>query len=111
VGFVEAPQSAEELAAVGKRVRGPALANIFEGGKTPVLPASELARLGFKIGIYPSQTHRAAIFAVQEVLEALKTDEGPGHLGDRLASFADRETAVDSSRWQALERKYVALDE
>src|SRR5207302_2143844 len=60
VGFVEAPQSAAELAAVAKAMKKPALANIFEGGKTPTLPARELEAMGFRIGIYPSQTHRAA---------------------------------------------------
>src|SRR3954451_19912896 len=47
VGFVEAPQSAAELAAVAKAMRKPALANIFEGGKTPPLPARELEKMGF----------------------------------------------------------------
>ena len=59
VGFVEAPQSAEELAAAARQLTKPALCNIFEGGKTPPLPARELEAMGYRIGIYPSQTHRA----------------------------------------------------
>ncbi len=46
VGFVEAPQNVEELRIVGRRVRGPALVNVFEGGKTPMVPAAELERDG-----------------------------------------------------------------
>ena len=42
VGFVEAPQTVDELRIVGRRVNGPALVNVFEGGKTPMLAASEL---------------------------------------------------------------------
>ena len=42
VGFVEAPQNVEELRTVARRVAGPALVNVFEGGKTPMVPASEL---------------------------------------------------------------------
>src|SRR6201982_2068855 len=38
VGFVEAPQNAEELRIVGRSVGGPALVNVFEGGKTPMVP-------------------------------------------------------------------------
>ena len=68
VGFVEAPQTVEELQVVGREVRGPALVNVFEGGKTPMLSASELEGMGFRLGIYPSQTHRAAIRAAQRVL-------------------------------------------
>lgn len=107
MGFVEAPQSAEELADVGKRVRGPAVANIFEGGKTPVLPAAELARMGFRLGIYPSQTHRAAIFAIKETLAVLKADGDTRRIENRLATFNDREEAVDSKRWRAIESKYL----
>src|SRR5438067_6512335 len=70
VGFVEAPQTVEELRIVGREVRGPALVNVFEGGKTPMLGAKELEEMGFRLGIYPSQTHRAAIRAAQHVLVA-----------------------------------------
>src|SRR4029077_5822862 len=48
VGFVEAPQNVEELRVVGHQVAGPALVNVFEGGKTPMLPASELEAMGFR---------------------------------------------------------------
>src|SRR5438309_11365427 len=56
VAFVEAPQSVEECQIVGRQVAGPALVNVFEGGKTPMVPASELEAMGFRLGIYPSQT-------------------------------------------------------
>src|ERR1700681_4575472 len=74
VGFVEAPQNVEELRIVGRSVKGPALVNVFEGGKTPMLPAGELEAMGFRLGIYPSQTHRAAIRAAQRVLQAMRED-------------------------------------
>src|SRR6202049_679139 len=74
VGFVEAPQNVEELRIVGREVRGPALVNVFEGGKTPMVPANQLEQMGFRLGIYPSQTHLAAIRAAQRVLAALKED-------------------------------------
>ena len=106
MGFVEAPQSAEELAQVGKRV-APAVANVFEGGKTPVLPAAELARMGFRLGIYPSQTQRAAIFAIKETLAVLKRDGDTKAIEDRLATFAEREEAVDATRWREIEQKYL----
>ncbi len=47
VGFVEAPQNLEELRIVAGRVAGPALVNVFEGGKTPMVPAAELEKMGF----------------------------------------------------------------
>ena len=107
VGFVEAPQSAEELRVVGREVRGPALVNVFEGGKTPMLGAGELEAMGFRLGIYPSQTHRAAIRAAQRVLQAMKRDGDTRAVESELATFQEREDAVGTARWQALEEKYL----
>jgi 2-methylisocitrate lyase-like PEP mutase family enzyme len=105
VGFVEAPQNVEELRIVGRQVRGPALVNVFEGGKTPMVPASELEAMGFRLGIYPSQTHRAAIRAAQKVLAALKEDGDTRRIEGDLATFQEREDAVGTARWRALEDK------
>jgi len=107
VGFVEAPQNVEELRIVGRQVRGPALVNVFEGGKTPMVPASELEEMGFRLGIYPSQTHRAAIRAAQKVLAALKEDGDTRRIEGDLATFQEREDAVGTARWRALEDKYL----
>src|SRR5438477_11645036 len=74
VGFVEAPQNVDELRVVGRQVKGPALVNVFEGGKNPMVGAKELEAMGFRLGIYPSQTHRDAIRAAQRALAAMKRD-------------------------------------
>jgi 2-methylisocitrate lyase-like PEP mutase family enzyme len=107
IGFVEAPQSAQELAAIPKALCKPALANIFEGGKTPPLPAKELEAMGFRIGIYPSQTHRAAIAAAKKVLAVLRRDGDTAAVEHELATFNDREEAVDARRWREIETRYL----
>src|SRR6202008_781385 len=107
VGFVEAPQSRDELAAAARQLKKPALVNIFEGGKTPVLPARELEAMGYRIGIYPSQTHRAAIAAAKRALAVLKPDGDTAAIEGELATFNDREKAVNSRRWRELETKYL----
>jgi 2-methylisocitrate lyase-like PEP mutase family enzyme len=110
VGFVEAPQTVEEMERIPRSISKPALVNIFEGGKTPPLPAKQLEAMGYRLGIYPSQTHRAAIFAAQEVLAVLKRDGDTAAIEHRLASFNDREKAVDTARWRELERKYMSAE-
>jgi len=109
VGFVEAPQTVEELRIVGRSVTGPALVNVFEGGKTPMLGADELAAMGFRLGIYPSQTHRAAIRAAQRVLRAMKEDGDTRRVEADLATFQEREDAVGTSRWRELEQRYMRI--
>jgi 2-methylisocitrate lyase-like PEP mutase family enzyme len=110
VGFVEAPQDLEELRITARQVRGPALVNVFEGGKTPMVPAAELERMGFRLGIYPSQTHRAAIRAAQKVLAILKEDGDTTRAEPDLATFQEREEAVGTAAWGALEEKYLRPD-
>jgi carboxyvinyl-carboxyphosphonate phosphorylmutase len=110
VGFVEAPQNREELQIVAAHVAGPALVNVFEGGKTPMLPAAELEAMGFRLGIYPSQTHRAAIRAAQKVLAVLKEDGDTTRIEAELATFQERESVVGTEGWQALEKKYLRLE-
>ncbi|HEY1797921.1 MAG TPA: isocitrate lyase/phosphoenolpyruvate mutase family protein [Stellaceae bacterium] len=107
VGFVEAPQTVDELRIVGHSVRGPNLVNVFEGGKTPMLAASELQEMGFRLGIYPSQTHRAAIRAAQRVLAVLKEDGHVRRVEADLCTFQEREIAVGTAAWRELEEKYM----
>jgi 2-methylisocitrate lyase-like PEP mutase family enzyme len=110
VGFVEAPQTVEELRIVGRSVNGPNLVNVFEGGKTPMLAASELEAMSFRLGIYPSQTHRAAIRAAQRVLAVLKEDGHTTRIEGELCTFQERELAVGTAAWRELEEKYLGVE-
>lgn len=107
LAFVEAPQTVEELAAIPKAVHKPAIANVFEGGKTPPLPAAQLESMGYRLGIYPSQTHRAAIAAAKKVLAVLKRDGDTAAIEHELATFNDREEAVNTPHWRAIETQYM----
>jgi len=74
--FVEAPRSREELAAIGRRfgARVPLLANMVEGGKTPLLAPAELGRLGFRLVIHPGAIVRTLAFAARAMLARLRAD-------------------------------------
>ena len=72
--FVEAPQSLEELQTIARAIPdAPLFANMIEGGVTPVLTATELEELGFKMVVFPLSPLYAAAAAVQEVAKRLKT--------------------------------------
>ncbi|AWB33002.1 isocitrate lyase/PEP mutase family protein [Orrella marina] len=72
--FVESPQSREELATVGQSFKVPLLANMVEGGRTPILPADELSRLGFSMAIYPNALTRLFAKAGLQMLAQLAQD-------------------------------------
>jgi 2-methylisocitrate lyase-like PEP mutase family enzyme len=77
--FVESPESEEELARIGQEIDAPLLANMVEGGRTPILRATRLAVLGFDIAIYPAVGFLAAAAALERVYGHLR------HNGDSTA--------------------------
>lgn len=72
--FVEAPGSLEQLKEIGKRVPKPMVANMIEGGKTPVLPKEELAEMGFQLILYPLTGLYAAAASMRDYYKKLKND-------------------------------------
>ena len=104
--FVEAPESRDELAQIARTLRVPQVANMVFGGRTPALSQAELAGLGFGLVLYANAALQAAVKAMQEVLAALKADGGLERVGDRLASFGERQRVVDKAAWDALEKRY-----
>ena len=88
--FVEAPRTLKEMAALGRHFAGkiPLLANMVEGGRTPLKPAAELATLGFKLVIYPGAMMRVTAFAAAEYLKVLKADGETVRMRDRMFDFS-----------------------
>jgi 2-methylisocitrate lyase-like PEP mutase family enzyme len=107
VGFIEAPKTHEEMARIPGSITKPALANVSEGGRTPPWSPLQLEQMGFRIGIYPAQTHLAAIHASWEVLKVLKHDGNTAAMTHRMVTFSEREQAVNAHHWRELEQKYT----
>ena len=104
--FVEAPVSIEQIETIARRVPQPKLINMFQGGKTPLVPVARLKALGYQIVIIPSDMQRAAIRAMDDVLAALARDGSCAALADRMATFKEREDVVDTAGWLARAAKY-----
>ncbi len=110
--FVEAPQSEAELAEIPRRIPNiPLLVNVFKGGKTPMLPVERLEKMGYRIAIYPSETQRAAIYAMRNALGTLKREGTTESIDASLTTFKERDRVVDLDGWQNIEKDYMAVDE
>ncbi len=87
--FVEAPRQRDELGRIvelmGKAT--PLMANMVEGGKTPVLPASELEALGFSFVIFPGGIVRALVKTAEEFYATLKTHGTTDPFRPRMFDF------------------------
>jgi 2-methylisocitrate lyase-like PEP mutase family enzyme len=106
--FVEAPTSETEIAEIAKRLPGWKLINMFEGGKTPLLPAARLQALGYHIVIIPSDIQRAAIKSMQRVLGAIAHDGSSVSMRDDMVSFKEREAVVGTAAYLDRDRLYAS---
>ncbi len=106
--FVEAPESEAQIKAIAERLPGPKLINMFQGGKTPLVPAGRLAALGYRIVIIPSDLQRAAVWAMQRTLEAIGEDGSSAAQAERMISFNEREEIVGTAGYLDLGERYGA---
>lgn len=108
--FVDAPESVEELRLVASSIPAPVMANMSEGGKTPLLRAKELQEMGYKLVIYPRSAAGAAAKAIQELMAVLQRNGTTEKYLDRIISFEGRNQITGLAYYQDLEKKYLKKD-
>jgi 2-methylisocitrate lyase-like PEP mutase family enzyme len=110
--FIEAPQSEAQMRAITARFakRVPLLANMVEGGKTPLLDAQSLEALGYRIAIFPGGTARCLAFAAQEYFAALKRDGTTAALHSRMLDFEGLNRAIGTPQMLELGKRYATED-
>lgn len=106
--FVEAPQSVEELEYVAAEVEGVVrVANMLEGGRTPLLTPAELHEVGYDLVVTPLSGLMAAAKALREVYGLLRDRGTLRDDLDRLLSFEAFGEVVDLDGHRRLERRYA----
>ena len=104
--FIEAPQSVEELARIPKSVDIPMMANLVEGGKTPIVSVQELEKMGFKFASFSGSAQRAGLRAIKEVFHALLTTGRMDQMTDRIAPLSERRELLQLSKYYQMDKKY-----
>ncbi len=84
--FVEEPYNIDEMRAICSAVDGVHMANMLEGGQTPILPPDQLAEIGYSIAAYPLTLMSAAMKAMNSVLANLANGQPSD---EYLLDFAD----------------------
>jgi len=105
--FVESPESVAELERIASSLSAPTMANMVEGGRTPILSAPELGKLGFRLVIFPNSLTRLFCYAGAEMLAALKSTGTTESFKDRMLTHGQLWDLFDVRTWEALERRYV----
>jgi 2-methylisocitrate lyase-like PEP mutase family enzyme len=105
--FVEAPTSMTQLEAIGQRFRGvPLLYNMAASGKTPDLDNATMARLGFRLAIFPNWLLLAAIPAMRRMLRELKSKGSVAAIRSEVATFKEFTDIAGLPEVQELENRY-----
>ncbi len=107
VAFIEAPQSVEQIEQLSKDLPYPKLLNMFWGGKTPVVSRDKLEAWGFNLVIAPGDMQRAAMQAMRDAADAIISEGHTEALKDRMASFDDREEAINTAKYMELDARYA----
>jgi 2-methylisocitrate lyase-like PEP mutase family enzyme len=106
--FVEAPREREELARVVSRIgrATPLMANMVEGGKTPIVPAPELEQIGFAFVIFPGGIVRALAKTAGEFYASLKAHGTTDPFRARMYDFASLNNVIGTPDMLALGKRY-----
>jgi len=105
--FVEGLVDREQLAVLPQRVPTPLVANMVEGGRTPLLPAAELGAMGYRIVLFANTALRVAAAAVRDALGELRRTGDSTGLLDKMLSWDERQSLVGLAEIEALERRYA----
>jgi methylisocitrate lyase len=104
--FPEALESPDEFGQFAEAMRVPLLANMTEFGKSPLLSASELSKLGYAAVLFPVTMLRVAAKAVEEALAQLARDGSQKDFVDRMQTRAELYDLLDYTGFEARDRTY-----
>ena len=104
--FVEAPRSIDEMAQIGREINAPLVANMIEGGATPLIPSKTLGSMGFNIILYPLSVLYASTLAVMNILRDLRKDGTTSGSAQDLTSFDRFNAVVDLPKFVEMEGRY-----
>jgi 2-methylisocitrate lyase-like PEP mutase family enzyme len=110
--FIEAPRSGDELAQVARTFKGrvPLLANMVEGGHTPITSASDLQALGFDIVIFPGGIVRALARTAQDYYASLRAHGSNTPFADRMFDFDGLNARIGTAEMLAMGQRFDGQD-
>lgn len=108
--FIESPETREEMQRIGRAFDLPLLANMVEGGQTPVLSKQELELIGYKLAIFPVTALLAAAEAMRTVYDAFKQTGSSSAVSLPLMPFSNLTTLMDFEAVWDFEKRYADTD-
>lgn len=105
--FVESVETVEEMELVNKEIKVPTLANMVEGGRTPLLKNDELEKVGYDLVIYPTASTYVTAKAMFELMNKLKQDQTTETSIEDMITFPEFNELIGLKDYGQLEDLYV----
>lgn len=105
--FIESPESEEEMKLITSSFNVPVLANMVEGGRTPLLSDKELEDLGYNLVIFPTASTYMTAQAMKNLMVELKDKGTTKDMVDQMIPFPEFNKLIGLSEIRDLEAKFV----
>ena len=106
--FIESPESKEEMMLINKEIPGLTLANMVEGGRTPIFKNDELESFGYNLVIYPTASTYVTTKAMIDLWEGLKRDGTTITQLDKMVPFAQFNELMGLQKIRDIEHTYAS---
>ena len=107
ITFVEAPETVDEMRTIAAQTHSPQVINVVIGGKTPSLPAEQLAAMGFGLVLCANAALQGAVRGMSNALQHLRAHGELKEDPALVATFAERQSLVQKPFYDELESRYV----
>ncbi len=104
--FIESPESEEEMKMINETISVYTLANMVEGGRTPLLLNEQLEKLGFNLVIYPTASTYVTTKAMMVLMERLAEEGTTANMISDMVSFSEFNDLIGLTKVRELEAKY-----
>ncbi len=104
--FLESPESEDELKTLNRQLEKPTMANMVEGGRTPVLPYPQLQQIGFSLAIFPNSLTRLLGNTGAALMAELKNTGTTAGMAESMLDHKGLWDLFDNQRWRTLEDRY-----
>ncbi len=104
--FVEAPPTKEVMQRITEGVKAPTLANNLEGGRSPLLPAEELEKIGYSVVVFPVAATYAVAKAVKDLMASIQAHGTSAEFLDQMITFKDFNELIGLPGLRAAEERF-----
>jgi len=105
--FIESPESVEEMSMITSSFNIPVLANMVEGGRTPMLTVQELQEMGYDLVIFPTASTYSTAQAMFKLMKELKNAGTTKHIMDQMIPFSEFNDLIGLSAVREIEKKFL----